>query len=328
MLKLILDTNLFRHRELQGLEDYTLSSLFEKIDILIANANIQDVQLCMNQTAFLEYVKQIENDYQKLVVEAYSKAYQIMKDSMPVLKLDFRDKKDFSEEYANGLLARLKSLNVDLIKTIPQKQDDGMLIRDVVIKTIDNEPPFDKDHNKNLKDAFISETNNSEAKRNGADTYLYITNNYKDFQNNKVKTDQYYIVGINPEFKETSDRLVSVLKNLMDFGCYVDENVFCSEFIYSKFVRDDITSFLEIQIIEGQFYENIPQIKKCDDVHYLLEYENLENSLIDVKFVILDGEKEHNCGIIYDYSQTEITIKEKYIRYSDDSDEEVYFNEF
>ena len=39
MLKLILDTNLFRHRELQGLEDYTLSSLFEKINILIANAN-------------------------------------------------------------------------------------------------------------------------------------------------------------------------------------------------------------------------------------------------------------------------------------------------
>ena len=107
MLKLILDTNLFRHRELQGLEDYTLSSLFEKINILISNANIQDVQLCMNQTAFLEYVKQMENDYQKLVVEAYSKAYQIMKDSMPVLKLNFRDKKDFSEEYANGLLARL-----------------------------------------------------------------------------------------------------------------------------------------------------------------------------------------------------------------------------
>lgn len=328
MLKLILDTNLFRHRELKGLEYYTFSSLFEKINLLITNANIQDVQLCMNQTAFLEYVKQMENDYQKLVVEAYSKAYQIMKDSMPVLKLDFRDKRDFSEEYANGLLDRLKALNVELIKTIPQEQDDGMIIRDVVIKTIDNEPPFDKAHNKNLKDAFISETNNSEAKRNGSDTYLYITNNYKDFQNNKVKTDHYYIVGINPEFKETSDRLVSILKILMDFGCYIDENLFCSEFAYSKFVRDDITSFLEIQIIEGQFYENVPQVKKCDDIHYQIEYEQLEKSLIDVKFTIIDGEKEHQCGIIYDYSQPEIKINEKYIRYSDDNDEEVYFNEF
>lgn len=328
MLKIILDTNLFRHRELQGLEDYTFSALFEKINELIKKGIIQDVQLCMNETALFEYVKQMANDYQTMVVDAYTKAYKIMKDSLPVLKVDFRSKKDFAEEYYIGLLNRLEDLKIEIIKTLPRRQEGGMILEDVMLKTINNQPPFDKEHNKNLKDAFISETNNSESKRDGVNTYVYITNNYKDFESNKVKTDLYYIVGINPVHQETSDRLIYVMKTIMDFGSHVDEEVFCKELAYCKFVRDDIKLFLEMQIIEGQFYNNIPQIKKCDDVHYQIEYEKLDDCLIDIKFIIIDGENEHCCGIVYDYSKAIIEIREKYIRYTDDNEEEVYFNEF
>lgn len=328
MLKLILDTNLFRNRQLPGLETYTLSSLFEKINDLIAKRLIQDVQLCMNETAFLEYVKQMSNDYQELVVNGYTKAFNIIKDSLPVINLSFRSKEDFFEEYCIGLSNRLKDLNVEFIKTIPDKQIGGMLIEDVLHKTIHNQAPFDKDHNKNLKDAFISESNNSEAKRDNENSYLYITNNFRDFQNNTVKEDFYYIVGINPDFKETSDRLVSIMKIIMNFGYYVDEESFCMELTHCKFVREEITNFLELKIIDGQFYNDVPIIKKCDENHYELTYEILENSCVEVKFIIIDKETEHLCGIIYDYSNKEIIIKRKYINYLDDNNEEVCFDEF
>lgn len=328
MLKLILDTNLFRRRELPGLENYSLSSLFEKINDMITNGIIKDTQLCMNETAFLEYVKQMENDYQKLVIEGYTKAFNIIKDSLPVIKINFRSKDDFFEEYSFGLLNSLLEKNIEFINTIPQKQIGGMVLADVLHKAIHNQAPFDKEHNKNIKDAFISETNNSEAKRNGENTYLYVTNNYKDFENNMVKENFYYIVGIDPNHQETSDRLVSIMKIIMNFGSYVDEDSFCKELSYCKFVRDEITNFLELHIIEGQFYNDIPTIKKCDEEHYEITYELLENSCVEIKFIICEGENEHNCGITYDYSSKEILIKNKYITYLDDNNEEVYFDEF
>ena len=53
-----------------------------------------------------------------------------------------------------------------------------------------------------------------------------------------------------------------------------------------------------------------------------------ENDEMDISFIVMIGDEEHSCGIVYDINSTKINIKERYIRYNDENGEEVYFNEF
>lgn len=325
MLKLILDTNLFR-TELKGLEKYEFSSLYEKIIECVNNNKFRDVSLCMPETAIKEYVKQIADQYQTKVVDAYTTAFNIMKDSIPVFEIKFRNKDDFMDEYLVGILERLNHENIEIIDTLPTKQIGGMKIADVLNKTIKDIPPFDKNHNRNLKDAFISETVNSQAYRQNEHQYLLITCNAKDFKDNIDVANNYKM-----EFLQTNanDKILSIIYMLKKYGANVEESLFFKEILYSKKVEEDIKNFLEINIIEGQYYKDfIPEIEKCDDVHYLLDYEiDEDKTAIDIKFTIVAGETKHLAGIIYSLNENDFTILKKYLYYTDDSGEEV-LNEF
>lgn len=102
------------------------------------------------------------------------------------------------------------------------------------------------------------------------------------------------------------------------------------QFLYSKRVKEDIKNFLEINIIEGQFYgDSIPEIEKKDDCHYLLHYEvDAGKTVIDIKFNIVAGETKHLAGIIYSLNEKEYPMLKKYVYYTDEAGEEVYFDEF
>ena len=233
MLKIILDTNLFR-TNLKGLENYAFSSLYEKLIKYINDGKIQDVELCMTEVALKEYAMQIAEEYQVKVVNAYTEAYNIMKDSLPVIKIDFRNKNDFAEEFYVGLVDRLKELKIKIIDTLPVQQIGGMKMSNVIDKTIKGIPPFDKGHNHNLKDAFISETINSEAQDNLVQEYLFITCNIKDFKNNTA---------IVPNFKmdfivenNSKDKLFLIMNILKNNGVYVREECYYEEFLYSSIV--------------------------------------------------------------------------------------------
>lgn len=214
MLKLILDTNLFR-TDLKGLEKYEFSSLYEKIIEYIENNKFQDVSLCMPETAIKEYVKQIAEQYQEKVVDAYTTAFNIMKDSLPVIAIKFRDKYDFMNEYLVGMLNRLKQSNVEIIDTLPTEQLGGMKMVDVLDKTIKDIAPFDKKHNHNLKDAFISETVNSKAIEDDEHEYLLVTCNAKDFKYNVDIAKNYKM-----EFLETNanDKILSIINIIRKHG--------------------------------------------------------------------------------------------------------------
>lgn len=325
MLKIILDTNLFR-TELKGLETYSFSSLFEKLISYIKNSKINDVQLCMTETSLKEFTKQMADDYQKFVVDAYSKAYSIIRDSLPIIRLSFRSKDDFMDEFYNGMMERLNNDGIEIIETLPINQIGGMKMTDVLVKTIRDIAPFDKVHNHNLKDAFISETINSKAKDNNLNDYLFITCNKKDFIQNTAISRNYKVGYI--EENDSKDKLLLIMKILKNFGVHIDEETFYRDFLYSHKVREDIKRFLEISIIENQFYDNVPEIKKHDDGHYELNYEVDYENNIEIKFIIVDGENEHGAGIIYNLNKDEFPMTTKYIYYSDDNGEEVYYNEF
>ena len=321
MLKLILDTNLFR-TDLKGLEKYEFSSLYEKIIEYTKNNKFQDVSLCMPETAIKEYVKQIADQYQVKVVDGYTTAFNIMKDSLPVFEIKFRDKYDFMDEYLVGMLDRLKQSNIEIIDTLPTKQLGGMKMVDVLNKTIKDIAPFDKKHNHNLKDAFISETVNSQATVDIEHEYLLVTCNAKDFKCNTDVANNYKM-----EFLETnaSDKILSIIEIIRNHGGYVDEELFYEEFLYSQRVKENIKNFLEINIIEGQYYgDSIPEIEKFDDCHYLLSYEvDADKTMIDIKFNIVAGESKHLAGIIYSLNEKEYPILKKYVYYTDESGEEV-----
>jgi hypothetical protein len=200
-----------------------------------------------------------------------------------------------------------------------------MKMEDVLDKTIKDIAPFDKIHNHNLKDAFISETINSNAKDNDEHEFLFITCNAKDFKHNTDISKNYQI-----EFIENNnkDKILSIFRILDKHGAHVDDETFYNEFLYSNRVRNDIKEFLEINIIEGQFYKEVPEIKKRDENHYLLKYEITEDHNIEIKFIIIDGENEHDAGVVYDLSKDTFPIINKYIFCIDDSNEEVYYDEF
>ncbi len=326
MLKIILDTNLFR-TSLKGLEKYQFSSLYEDLIKYVNESKIKDATLCMTETAIREFAKQMAEDYQNNVVDAYTKAFNIIKDSLPVLEIKFRDKYDFMDEFLNGMLERLHKLNIEVIDTLPTKQEGGMKMEEVLNKTIKDIAPFDKKHNVSLKDAFISESVNSKAEDNKYHNYLFITCNAKDFRENTVRANNYYI-----EFLENNskDKMLTLMSVFNKYGAYVDEESFYKEFLYSDKVKEDVKNFLEINIIEGQYFDdNIPEIKKCDDGHYALAYEiNEEKTAIEIKFTIIAGESEHAGGIEYSLVKDQFPITKKYIYYTDESGEEVCIDEF
>ncbi len=326
MLKIILDTNLFR-TNLKGLEKYEFSSLYEDLIKYVNESKIKDAALCMTETSIKEFAKQMAEDYQKNVVDGYTKAFNIMKDSLPVFEIKFRDKYDFMDEFLNGMLERLESLNVEIIDTLPTKQEGGMKMTEVLNKTIKDIAPFDKNHNRNLKDAFISESVNSKAQDNRYHNYLFITCNAKDFRENTVRTNNYYMEFLDNNSK---DKMMALLNVFNKHGAYVDEETFYKEFLYSDKVREGVKNFLEINIIEGQYYdENIPEIKKCDDSHYALTYEvNEEKTAIEIKFTIIAGESEYAGGLEYSLVKDQFPLIRKYIYYTDESGEEVCVDEF
>ena len=98
MLKIIFDTNIFRKTELDSLEDYRLSSCFEKIVYYVRKAKIQDVNICMNEMALLEYVEQKKIEYENLVYE-YKRIVKKFENYYPIQKMYFRESKDFEEEF-------------------------------------------------------------------------------------------------------------------------------------------------------------------------------------------------------------------------------------
>ena len=111
MLKLILDTNLFRNSRMESLEDYRFSSYFEKIFQLIEQQKIQDVNLVINEMALLEYIEQVGNWYQDEIVNKYEKIFNAIKNSYPAQKMYFQTKENFIEDYKFGVFENLKSVS-------------------------------------------------------------------------------------------------------------------------------------------------------------------------------------------------------------------------
>ena len=138
MLKLILDTNLFRNSRMESLEDYRFSSYFERIFQLIEQQKIQDVNLVINEMALLEYIEQVGNWYQDEIVDKYEKIFNAIKNSYPAQKMYFQTKENFIEDYKFGMFENLKSRNINIIQTIPSSQNGGVSITTVIEKTIKN----------------------------------------------------------------------------------------------------------------------------------------------------------------------------------------------
>ena len=92
MLKLILDTNLFRNSRLESLEDYKFSIYFERIFKLIEQQKIQDVNLVINEMTLLEYIQQVGNWYQNEIVDKYEMIFNAIKNSYPAQKMYFQTK--------------------------------------------------------------------------------------------------------------------------------------------------------------------------------------------------------------------------------------------
>lgn len=314
MLYLSFDTNLFRKAELDTLDDYRLSSLSEKIICLINKNKIKDTVFCITQTASEEYLKQIGKWYKQEIVQPFEKITDIIKSQYPVTKFQFRNEADFLDEYSNAFYKELQEKNISIVKTVPDVQSGGIIMIDLFDKTINQEAPFDKSNNRNLKDAMVSESLNSDAKRNTENSYLLLTTNYKDFENNKT-IKNFEISQISNSDK---DKLLTILNIINKNGYTVDRDILNKEFLYCKKVKEDITNFFEEKINCADYYINTPTIKKIND-KYKLSYEEDENEFI-VKFKVLDDDVEFECGIAYDIytifnNNLKNKIKRKYITY-------------
>ncbi len=315
VLYLFFDTNLFKRKELKSLDDYDFSSVAEKIIKYVNTSKIKDVVFCVDQTAFFEYVKQIEKWYKEEVVERFAYISSIIKKDYPLTTFVFRNEKDFADEYCNGLMESLKQKNIKLIKTIPDSQTNGMRIRDVFEKTINQVIPFDKKRNKNIKDAFISETINSEAKRDGLNDYMLITTNYNDFKDNST----YKNFKIESVKNDNKDKVLDILNIIKQSGYNVLEDVIADEFLYSNKVVEDIKNMIEKSVSMPDYYKEVPIIKKKDD-KIVLKYEN-DEGFHNVKFILIDEDVEYECLISYKFINRQIKLKNRYITYSDESGE-------
>ncbi|MBQ8749277.1 MAG: DUF4935 domain-containing protein [Clostridia bacterium] len=320
MLKLILDTNLFRNSKLETLEDYKFSSYFERIFKLIEQQKIQDVKLVINEMALLEYIEQIGNWYQNEIVDKYEMIFNAIKNSYPAQRMYFQTKDDFIEDYKIGMYESLKSRNINIVQTIPSSQSGGVSIISVIEKTIKDIAPFDKKHNKDLKDAFISETINTEAKKNRVDTYIFITEN--DFRDNELLVENYKI-----EFVKQRNTLIQIFDTIKKYGSKIDDDVYYREFLKNDRFSADIKNFIEQTILNSEYYEFVPYAKKYDEKTYYMDYVLNENNRFCVKFYLLDEcKKEYECGIIYDLSNRKPKILDKYITILEGF-EEVVINE-
>lgn len=323
MLKLILDTNLFRNSRLESLEDYKFSSYFETIFKLIEQQKIQDVNLVINEMALLEYIQQVGDWYQDEIVNKYEMIFNAIKNRYPAQRMYFQTKEDFIEDYKFGMYESLKSRNINIVQTMPSSQTGGVSIVSVIEKTIKNVAPFDKKHNKDLKDAIISETINTEAKENKIDTFVFITENEDDFKDNELLAENYKI-----EFVKQRNPLIQIFDIIEQYGSKIDEGIYYREFLKNDRFSADIKDFIERTILNSDYYEFVPYAKKYNEQAYYMNYSLLDDNKIKVKFYLLDENKnEYECGIIYDLSHKKPKLLDKYITVPGEM-EEVVINEF
>ncbi len=322
MLKLILDTNLFKRKNLKHLEDYEFSLLFENLYNLINNQKIQDVEICIDQMALLEYIEQIGNWYENDIVKNYNMIFEAIQRTYPIQRMYFSTKSDFIETYSYELLENLEQRSLKIIETIPKSQNGGISIVKVVEKTIKNIPPFDKIHNKDLKDAFISETINTVAEVDRNNQYVLITLNKDDFKDNVIEIPNYKI-----EFIYPNEELIQIFDIIKKYGSHVDDDIYYNELLKKERFDKDIKQFVEEQILNEDYYQSVPTIKKHND-HYQKNYEILDSNILKVNFYLLDDKIQHECGIEYDLNYRKPKILNKFISYIDENGEEVYLNEF
>ena len=309
MLKLILDTNLFRNSRMESLEDYSFSSYFERIFQLIEQQKIQDVNLVINEMALLEYIQQVGNWYQDEIVNKYEKIFNAIKNSYPAQKMYFQTKENFIEDYKFGMFENLKSRNINIIQTIPFSQNGGVSITTVIEKTIKNIAPFDKKHNKDLKDAIISETTNTEARENKIDTFVFITENEDDFKDNILLAENYKI-----EFVKPKNPLIQIFNIIKQYGSKIDDDIYYREFLKNERFSADVKDFIEHVILDSEYFEFVPYAKKHNEQAYYMNYSLLDDNKINIKFYLLDeNKKEFECGIIYDLSHKKPKLLDRYI---------------
>lgn len=322
MLKLILDTNLFKRKTLNHLEDYEFSHLFETIYQLINNQKIKDVELCIDQMALFEYIEQIGKWYENDIVKNYNIVFNAIHNVYPTQKMYFVPKNNFMETYSYELLENLGQRALKIIETIPKSQDGGVSISNVIEKTIKNIPPFDKFHNKDLKDVFISETINTAAEADQENFYIFITLNKDDFKDNVIEISNYKI-----EFIYPSEELIQIFDIIKKYGSHVDDEIYYNEMLKKDRFDKDIKQFVEDHILNEDYYEHVPVIKKHGE-HFEKTYEILDCNILKIYFYLLDDQIRHECGIEYDFSNKKPKIISKFINYTDENNEEVYFDEF
>lgn len=315
MLKMIVDTCLFRRKELHSLEDYELSFTFEKILNLVKAHKIHDTKLCMNETAFFEYIEQIKLWYQEEIFEKYYKLFDILKDSYPLQDLYLRNSVDFIDEYSHALVDRLNKEGVEFVKTIPNVQDGGMSVTDVIDKAINDISPFNKKNNQNLKDAFISETNNSNAKSHLKDTYVFFTENRKDYETVDKKNTNYIIEFV----KLSSSQMFYILQKINLIGYPIDQYIIYKEFACSKKVQDDIKKTFENHVNSENYYLDNPHVKKDVNGKYFVDF-TLVNNELTVRYFIVDGQVDYECSLIYDISMEHPKVRVRSISYMDNGE--------
>ncbi len=321
MLKIILDTNLFRNSNLQSLEDYRFSRLFEKLYKLIYEQKIQDVRLVVNEMVLFEYIEQVADWYQHEIIEGYEKIFNAIQNRYPAQKMYFQSREDFIEDYKYGMFESLSDRKINTVKTLPQSQTGGISIIDIVEKTIKNIAPFDKKHNRDLKDAFISETINTQAKNNNFDTYVLITQNEDDFKDNQLLTGNYKI-----EFVKQRNSLIQVFDIIKKYGSKIEDDVYYRELLKNDRFSSDIKDFIEKTILDAEYYDFVPVAKRYGEEYYI-DYSLGENNTIKVRFYLLDDTNEYECGIIYDLSNKKPKKISRYITILDESGEEVELND-
>lgn len=322
MLKLILDTNLFKRKELKHLEDYEFSHTFEYLYELILKNKIDDVEICVDQMALLEYIEQVGIWYEEEIVKRYNKIFEAIHNFYPIQKMYFISKEEFIETYKSEMIQNLQKRNIKIIETIPESQNGGVSLVKIIEKTIKNIAPFDKEHNKDLKDAFISETINCKAEKDNENLYVFITLNGDDFKDNVILIPNYKIEIINQ-----NEEILQIFNIIKKYGSHIDDDIYYNELIKKARFDKDIKQFVENSILNEDYYNSVPIIIKSNEI-YKKTYDISDNNILTIFFYLLDDVVEHKCGIEYDLSNKKPKIIRKFINYLSNENEEVYFDEF
>lgn len=75
-------------------------------------------------------------------------------------------------------------------------------------------------------------------------------------------------------------------------GAKVNDEVYYSELIRKERFNEDIKTFLESKILEGNYYDDVPIIK-TQETGYMKGYDIIESNRLRVKFYLLG----RRCGI-------------------------------